>query len=202
MSNAKAVWIILIDHQCTKLFGDVSNSVTVTRFRTQKTIEWICIYNQLKPNLDLIVSQQRRGLNSTPECTTCDWALQVTLLTQSIKMPLQDKIHKVVGQFHIMILIYFRLFSSTLFFWRVFVSTACPTLTGTVINACCLNYESNVRENHKEHWRWQWFKQMVYSTLVSARHKAVTHLICGKNHDEHVTSHLHNWKRKIKSSNH
>ncbi len=88
--KCKSSWIIPIDHQCTKLFGDVSNSITVTRFITQKTIEW------LKPKLDPIVSQQRRGLNSTPECRTCDWAFHVTLLvlTQcSTKMPLQGKIH-------------------------------------------------------------------------------------------------------------
>lgn len=99
----------------------------------------------------------------------------------------------------------FSSYVTSLFFCRVFVSTAsytfwvaCPTLAGTLIYACCLNYESNVRENHQEHWRWLWFKQMVYSTLVSARHKAVTHLICGKNHNGHVTP--HNWKWKIKSS--
>lgn len=196
LSNAKAVWIILIDHQCTKCFGDVSNSITVTRFRTQKTIDW------LKPKLDLIVSQQRRGLNSTPECRTCD-SFQVTLLvlTQyNTKMPLQGKIHSLpVFTLWYWYTFYTGLFSSYLnkFFCRVFVSTAsytfwvaCPTLTGTVIHACCLNYESNVRENHKEHWWWQWFKHIVYS-LVSARHKAVTHLICGKNHDEHATTVSH-----------
>lgn len=39
----------------------------------------------------------------------------------------------------------------------------------------------------------------LFYTIVSARHKAVTHLICGKIHNKHVSDTI--WKWKIKSSN-